>query len=72
MFLRIVGRVFQQVGAQPAGAFHGLFHFPVLDFRLVAAEQYLGNLPPFVVGRACVDGGGEHVVLERDRSLGTC
>ena len=60
---------FQQVGTQAAGALYGLFQFPVADFGLMATEQDVGYLPPFIVCRAGVDGGCQQVVLE---AVGEC
>ena len=59
------GSLSEQVGAQAAGSFETLRQFPLFDLGFVAGKQDFGHFPPFVVGRACVDRGGEKVVLER-------
>ena len=56
--------LFEQVRTQSFGAFHSLVKFPLSDFRLIAAEQYLWHLPSLVVGRTGVDRSSEDVVLE--------
>lgn len=54
----------EQVGAQALGTLQCLVHFPLFDLSFVAAEQNVGYLPSLIVGRTCVDGCGEEVVLK--------
>ena len=58
------GRLFEEVGAEEAGAGEGLVVLPLGDAGFVAAEEDVGDAPAVVVGRAGVDRRLEEVVLE--------
>lgn len=57
--------LFQQVGAEAAGALYGLLVAPFADAGFMAREEYVGHAPAVVVGRTGVDRGSKQIVLKR-------
>ena len=55
----------EQVWTQAARPLQRLVDFPLLDFCLMAREEYVGHFPALVVGRAGIDRRRQQVVLKR-------
>ena len=54
----------EEAGTALAGTLDGLFHAPLLNLGVVAAEQDVGHLPSTELGGTCVFGRCHEAILE--------